>query len=124
MSFIYLANPYSDPDPKVIDERFRQAERALYALLMEGRATYSPIVHCHELAKKYDLPKTFDFWRKYDLSMIASCSDLYVLMLDGWEASPGVRAEVEFARSIGVPVSGLRLSKSGEPLYYSLPKAY
>lgn len=95
---IYLASPYSHPDPLIMKTRFLLAEQVTAKLLGEGLFVYSPIVHCHELGLKYSLPTDFAFWKKYNFDMIRRCSVLFVLSIDGWELSKGVRAEWEFAK--------------------------
>ncbi|MCP5014648.1 MAG: DUF1937 family protein, partial [Ketobacter sp.] len=47
---IYLAQPYTDPNPDVREHRFNLGERYTAELLQNGQWVYSPIVHCHELA--------------------------------------------------------------------------
>jgi hypothetical protein len=91
---IYLASPYSDEDPKVQQRRY-EAVRKMTAGFLERRFfIYSPIVHCHDLAAHHDLPKDFEFWRDYDFHMLDLAEQLWVLMLDGWNTSKGVTAEV------------------------------
>ncbi len=105
MSFIYLASPYTDPDPDVMQHRFEAAERVTAQMLKDGEAVYSPIVHCHELARRYDLPKDFDFWEKYNFRMLAVSCEVAVLRLDGWAESKGVGHEISIATRIGIPVT-------------------
>ena len=93
MSYIYLASPYSDPDPLIRELRHYQAMRATADLLRAGRYVYSPIVHCHELAKKYALPTHFDFWQNYNFAMLRAASFFAILQADGWKDSLGVLAE-------------------------------
>ena len=103
MSFIYLASPYAHPDPKVIEERYRQAMKAVHQMLLIPIWVYSPIVHCHELAKIYDLPKSHEFWEAYDFAMLAASSSLMILRLPDWEISKGVLNERAEAERLGVP---------------------
>jgi len=104
MSFIYVASPYSDKDADVVEERFLAVEKYTAAMLKEEQYLYSPIVHCHSIADKYELPLDFNFWKNYNQAMLSKASLLVVLMLDGWEESKGVTAEIEFAKSCGIEV--------------------
>jgi hypothetical protein len=52
---IYLASPYSHPDPAVREARFREACRAAAKLMRLGQPAFSPIVHGHPIAV-YGLP--------------------------------------------------------------------
>lgn len=104
---IYLASPYSSPDPFVRELRYLRAMEALTKMLRNWQWAYSPIVHCHELAKIGGLPTTADFWQGYNFYMLSQCAELRVLTLEGWEASIGVNAEIVEARRIGIPVEYL-----------------
>ncbi len=99
--FYYLASPYSHPDPFVRELRYLQTMQVLTELLTKGLCLYSPIVHCHELAKIGALPKDAKFWEKYNFTMLAAAEQLWVLMLQGWEQSVGITAEVAEAQRIG-----------------------
>lgn len=103
----YLASPYSHEDPFIREERYLRAMKVLSSLLLVGQYVYSPIVHCHELAKVANLPKTADFWRRYNFHMLAQCEDLLILRIDGWESSVGIAEEKAEAERLNLPVSYL-----------------
>jgi hypothetical protein len=100
---IYLASPYSHPDPAVREARFRAACRHAAGMLREGRLVYSPIAHSHPLAAE-GLPGDWPFWAEHNRAMLARSSALVVLQIPGWDASRGVAAEVEMAGALGIPV--------------------
>ena len=102
---IYLASPYSDPDPAVMEQRFEAAAKFCAARMREGLVIYSPIVHCHPIAVRHELPRDWAFWEKFDREMIKRADSLWVLTLPGYDRSKGVNAEIELARLLGVPVS-------------------
>jgi len=101
---VYLACPYSHPDPAVRLERFNAANRAAARLMASGVYVFSPISHTHPIALAGDLPLGWDFWQGYDRAVLACCERLLVLMLDGWESSVGIRAEIALAQEMGIPV--------------------
>jgi len=101
---VYLASPYSSPDPLIVRTRYLLAMQATAILINRGVFVYSPIVHCHELAARHSMPTDFGFWRDYNLDMIRRCDALYVLALPGWDKSIGVDGEITFARSFSLPV--------------------
>jgi len=105
---IYLASPYNHEDPSVRDWRYEQTMELLAGLLMSGKFVYSPIVHCHEMSKKFPLSIRFDFWREFDFHMIDLAKCLYVYQLEGWETSTGVSLEIAHAENISKPVVYLR----------------
>jgi hypothetical protein len=104
MSYIYLGSPYTSRDQAKMHWRFRQAGRAVVQLLNEGVNVYSPIVHCHQLAHDFNMPKDFDFWQAYNFSMLEPASMLMILKLDGWKESKGLDGEIGFAMRHGIPV--------------------
>lgn len=97
---IYLASPYSHPDPQVREERFQAACRAAAELMREGLLVFSPIAQTHPLTA-YGLPTGWDFWERYDLAHVENCSEVRVLKLAGWEESRGVKAEIAIAVRLG-----------------------
>ena len=102
---IYLASPYSDPDPAVVLFRYQETRRYTAERIYEGYAIFSPIVHCHELAMNYLLPTEFSFWQTYNQALLRQSLALWVLQLDGWENSLGVVNEIKFAQKYNIPVS-------------------
>jgi len=104
VTYYYLASPYTHADEQVMQQRFEAAERCLHWLLQKQIWTYSPIVHCHALAKRYGLPKDHLFWKTYDRAMIVPSRGILVLMIDGWKTSSGVTDEIVYAEQINVSV--------------------
>lgn len=102
--YVYLASPYSHANPFVREMRYLRTTQALANALKQGIYMYSPIVHCHELAKIADLPRDAGFWEKYNFTMLAAAEILWVLMLPGWMESKGIASEIVEAKRIGLPV--------------------
>ena len=100
---IYLASPYSHPDPTVRDRRYLAACRAAADLLRTGVTVFSPVVQGHVLSR-FGLPTDWGFWRRHDCEHLRRCDEVVVLTLDGWRKSVGVLAEIELAREFGKPV--------------------
>lgn len=101
---IYLASPYSHPSAAVREQRFQDACRAAAHLMRQGHIVYSPIAHTHPIATLCDLPKGWEYWRKVDEAFLERCDALYVLHLDGWRESVGVRAEIVIANRLHKPI--------------------
>ena len=95
---IYLASPYTHPQPSVMDLRYMYACQYVAAMMRAGLHVYSPIAHCHGPAVCSRLPRDFSFWRDYNETMISRCTSFWVLMLDGFKASVGIKGEIEIAR--------------------------
>lgn len=101
---IYLASPYSHDSEAVRHHRYRSVMRVTAGLLAQGHFIYSPILHCHELARHHELRTDFAFWQNYNFDMLAHADELFVLTLVGWQKSVGVQAEIAFAQERGIPV--------------------
>jgi hypothetical protein len=112
-SLVYLASPYSDPDPSVRAARHLAACRCTAAMMRDGLHVFSPIVHGYAL-ETHGLPGDWDFWQGYDRLMLSRCNELAVLCLPGWRESVGVRAEIDIAGRLGLPARFI--PESIEPL--------
>ena len=99
----YLASPYADPDEAVRERRYEEVSQVVVKMLRAGRVVFSPIACNHPLVG-FGVPTGWDFWGPIDTAMIAICSEVVVLKLDGWEESEGIKLEIEFAEKIGKPV--------------------
>lgn len=103
MSFIYLASPYSGTKEEM-QSRFEAIEAHTAGYLRRGVNVFSPIVHCHVLAQKYNLPTDALFWQKYNAAMLRHARSLEVLCIVGWRESEGVTWEVKIAKKFHIPV--------------------
>lgn len=101
---IYLAGPYAHEDVKIMEERFNKLTRYAGELMKLGVLVYSPITHNHPIATRIELPRTWDYWRDFDLAVLSRCSQLIVLKLPGWNKSVGVNAEMEYCRANNIPI--------------------
>src|SRR5690606_17830743 len=81
---IYLASPYSHPDPAVRELRYKAAVKCSADLLLRGHLVYSPIVQHHPMQQMHNLPDTWEFWKHICLGMLKNCDELWVLKLPGW----------------------------------------
>ncbi len=100
---IYLAAPYSSKDPKVTEERIRQFCRADANLSALGIATISPLLK-HLVLQYEPLPGDWNYWKDYSETLLRKCDKMIVLMLDGWQESVGVQAEIELCQQLNIPI--------------------
>jgi hypothetical protein len=110
-TLIYLATPYSHPDPDVRVARFNAVNKVAANLMSAGWHIYSPISHTHPIAIAGELPTGWEYWQAYDEAILKECRELRVLMLPGWEQSKGVAGEVAIAQRLGIPTSYLEPSE-------------
>ena len=106
-TLVYLAVPYSHPDPSVKERRFQTVNKVAGILMQRGLHIFSPISHTHPIAICHSLPEGWEFWKDYDEAVLRHCCKVLVLMLDGWKDSEGVNAEINAALDLGLPVEYL-----------------
>lgn len=113
MRLIYLATPYNHPDPEVRESRFKVACEVAAHFMRNGVHLFCPIAHTHPIAQAGDLPKGWDYWHDYDYTMLSACSELWVVEIDGWRDSEGIRGEIEIANELDMPIRYVRRRDDG-----------
>lgn len=105
---IYLATPYrgktgnSFDDSFIENERYDQITKIAGELTKMGFMVFSPITHSHPMAVRCSgIGDDFDYWEKFDLSMVKWADVLIVTELKGWTESRGLACEIEYAKKIG-----------------------
>lgn len=104
MKLIYLASPYNHVSPCVREERFNLVCHVAAKLMKKGVHLFCPIAHTHPIAVCGDLPKGWDYWQQYDRLMLSNCSALWIVEMDGWKESQGIKGEIEIARELGLEI--------------------
>lgn len=103
---IYLASPYSSPEPEVRSKRYWDTVKAVAALTPRhpSHFIYSPIVHHHVVALESNLPKDALYWQQVNKIALYKADQLWILRLTGWHVSKGVVMELGWARAAGKPI--------------------
>lgn len=105
---IYLASPYFHPDPSIREKRFRDVCHVAAHFMRKGIYIFCPIAHTHPIVESGDLPKGWDYWQEYDRQMLSVCSELWIVQLDGWKESVGIKGEIQIAREMGLSIKYVR----------------
>ena len=100
----YLGLPYSDDDPDVENWRAEVSNAVAVDLTKQGRIIFAPISAWHHLARKYELPGTFEYWLKLDEEFIKASKRLLIITLPGWKESTGVTGEIKLAKKHYIPI--------------------
>lgn len=125
MTLIYLACPYSHPNPAVVQARYHYVNKVAGVLMGRGQVVFSPITHSHVIAEEWALPRSWEFWREQDIEILKRCDLLVVLKIPGWEQSVGVTEEINAAIMNGMRVLHLDPEKDlPAPLNTSYPIPY
>lgn len=97
---IYLASPYTHNDEDVERERYEDVSAVCARFARLGEHVYSPIAHWHPIALAHTMPTHHHYYQDMNEAMIQACDEFFVLVIDGWFRSKGVRAEIDYAESI------------------------
>lgn len=96
---VYIAGPYSAKTIKQRDGNIRNAWQVGFELAKIG---FFPIIpHCN--SAHMGLAQPYEFWIKGDIELMCRAADLIVL-IPGWNKSPGAVKEMEAAVSFGLPI--------------------
>ena len=101
---IYLASPYSHPDPAIMQNRYELARNYTFKEIRKGLPMFSPIVHCHDMYLNCKgAESNFNYWREYNIQMLRLSTELHILTLPGWRDSQGVAFELYAAEERSIP---------------------
>lgn len=104
---IYLASPYTSPDPQIRKTRYEAACAAAAQIMAKGDLVFSPIAHSHVLPEYCDLPVDFDFWQNWCLSFLRHWATHFVILeIPGWDKSKGIMKEHELAVLLDLDIVG------------------
>ena len=110
LQIVYLACPYTHPDLKVREQRWHLATKAAVHLARLDFVVYSPITMTHPmdvLMNEDGGTLGSDYWVRFDEAFMEHCSMMYILTVDGWFESRGIKRETHFFRSRLRPVEYL-----------------
>lgn len=97
---IYVAAPHSDPDLAIKDARVRE-------------------FYEFETTKYSQMPDDWVYWQQYSEQMLSKCDGMVLLLLEGWDKSTGVLAELRTAETTeshprdGCPLEAVVRSRTG-----------
>jgi hypothetical protein len=100
----YLGLPYTDENSLLKDWRALVSDKVASDLTTQGRIIFAPISAWHHIAKKYELPGTFEYWLELDEEFIKISKRLLIITLPGWKESKGVNGEIELAHKYNIPI--------------------
>lgn len=104
MKVIYIAGKYRGPNAWAVEQNIRAAEDVAVQVWAAGHAALCP----HANSRHMEGVTTDANFLAGTLEMMRRCDA--VLLVPGWEASVGTRAEVAEAERLGLPVFSPALS--------------
>jgi hypothetical protein len=111
---IYLASPYSHPDPAIRQQRYEAVLKSTADLISRGFHVFSPITYIHSIVEHLmatkDETRFTDYYlfkngEDFDTDMIRHCEAFWILTINGWKESIGVKVETELAKKLKLPIS-------------------
>jgi len=103
---LYVAAPYTHPDPAVREHRFQATCRASALLMQSNIVVFSPLSHSVPIAQHGGLDELdHAFWMSMCLPFLQHSDELLILGLEEWERSEGVREELFFALGKNKPIT-------------------
>jgi hypothetical protein len=104
-SVVYLAAPYSSPDPLVVDARMNTFLDIDALLIEQGYVTVSPLSKHFILNRGRKIPGNWAYWENYSKRLLNVCNELLVMTcIPGWKESTGVRGEICHAIDLDMPI--------------------
>jgi nucleoside 2-deoxyribosyltransferase len=104
MLIIYLATPYSHSNFQIQQDRFSLACQITAKLINQGHLVFSPIAHGHPISLHGNVATHWEHWKMLDVALLSRCDSLWVAMIQGWESSVGIKAELGIAKKLGKPI--------------------
>lgn len=101
---IYIASPYTHPEPAVRNARYVAAQAYTHELLTQAIPCFSPIVYGHQFHLGYGAPQEMDYWQKINEHMLKHSTAVHMLLLPGWEDSAGCRYELALASHLHLDI--------------------
>jgi len=101
--FIYLAGPYTSPDPTIQDKRFIKLVHVTSKLMMMGYTVVTPVLSGVPLSLLDKVENSHEFWMQQDLPVLNKANEMLILALPGWQDSTGLCAEMYYARLWDIP---------------------
>ena len=110
MKKIYIASPYSDPDPEVMRLRYQRVCKIVADLMGEypDHLFFSPIAHSHGIAKWGFMDPDHETWMEIEKAWIDWADELWIADMPGRLVSKGIMDfEIPYGRDNNKPIEWL-----------------
>lgn len=98
---LYLASPYNHKNKAIRTLREKQITMIAAKLTAKyGHCMFLPITQSAAMARCHEFGTGFDEWAQIDLTAIEAMQEFWVVKLDGWDKSIGVRYETQYATKL------------------------
>ncbi len=105
---IFVAGPYNHHNAEIKRQRIDLIVGYCVELFQNGDSPISPLMMGMAMVKLANLPTDTETWVVYSETLMTGCDELHVLMLEGWEISVGIQAEVAAAKKLNIPIKYIK----------------
>jgi len=97
---VFVSAPFTGTP---FEQEYREVVITRYIghLMRKGIQAYSPVTFGCAVAFVSPLPVDYAFWEDHCKFFVDACTEVHVLMLDGWNQSNGVAGELREASKLG-----------------------
>lgn len=107
MTLKYISAPYGNATNK--SERIDVISTYSANCLKKGQMVVCPLTMGHAFIKYADLPKERLWWMRWCLSLLAVCTEMDVLCIEGWDKAAGVLEEIKFATKHKININYIKV---------------
>ncbi len=112
---IYLASRYTETTDLAMTKNYDAVMNAAHVLIECGHCVVSPILHCHEMSRRFHMHKDVEFWLPYNWKLMQASRTLWILDHGKWGKSAGITREIEQAKWLNYPISVVKIFKKDGP---------
>lgn len=105
LPLVFVASPVSHPEPHMVRQRVAEAGRfAAWVIAEEGKMAFAGPCHL-EFIFPHVKGDVYAWMQAHSTTFMSHADECYVLCLEGWEKSTGIKQELKAADDFGKPVS-------------------
>lgn len=115
---IYLASVYGYPYDETVtkqvkEKRYRKVLKCAEHIYFkyEDIYVYTPIGYTHTLCKYTKMPNSDrnNYYTDFGIEMLSKADELWILDMEDWDKSRGIKAEIEYAQLHDMPIKMVTL---------------
>lgn len=120
MTRVYVSFPYSSKEYEQRKHRQLQAKKYAMHLAMNNCTPISAALLADPEKPDHDSLLTLDQWNGLSRDLLSVCTEMHVVLVEGWDKSSGVAHEIEHAEFLQIPVKYFDV-RSGAPVQVERP---
>ena len=106
MKKIFISMPYTHPDEEIMRERANIARKYSADIVDKmGLSLVCPVlIGIDYISSGVDIQMTHQEWLDFSLLYMKGCDEVWILCIEGYDLSNGVKAEIQYADELEIPV--------------------